>query len=275
MNGGIKMKNINLPDIQNSKPDIDSKVDKVGVREVLLPFKVKMKDGGIQHTVADISAYVTLLSKYRGINMSRILRVLNKYIDIAISSDYIDLVLKKLRELLQSPSSYLKVKFKYFLKRKAPISGSIGYVYYPVIFEGELLEDGTINHYLTVSVDYTSLCECSKEISEVGAHNQRSNAEVKILYQKENPIWIEDIVDIVDKNTSCPIYPVLKRIDEKYVTEYAYKHPRFVETMARKVAFDLEKESRVQGFVIVINHYESIHQHNAVAIVHGGKVFIP
>jgi len=207
--------------------------------------------------------------------MSRILRVLNKYIDVAISSDYIDLVLKKLCESLQSPSSYLRIKFKYFLKRKAPISNSIGYMYYPAIFEGELLEDGTIKHYLTVSVDYTSLCECSKEISEVGAHNQRSNAEIKILYQKENPIWIEDIIDIVDKHASCSIYPVLRRVDEKYVTEYAYKRPRFVETMARKVALDLENENRIQGFVVVINHYESIHQHNAVAIVHGGKVFIP
>jgi len=137
------------------------------------------------------------------------------------------------------------------------------------------LKRGYIRHFLSVEVPYTSLCECSREISDNGAHNQRSSALITVVYRKESQVWIEELIEVVERHASAPIFPVLKRPDEKYVTERSYNNPRFVETMARRIAFDLEKDKRILGFVIVINHYESIHQHNATAVVHGGRIYIP
>ena len=263
-----------MRDIQSEKPEIPKGVDKVGIRELYLPYKVWMKGGGTHNTVANISAYVTLTSHFKGINMSRIPEILHKRIDQAISSDYIDLVLRDLCKTLEAPSSYLKVRFSYFMKKKSPVKGVEGYVYYPCIFEGKL-EKGEFKHFLTVEVFYTSLCECSKEISDYGAHNQRSLAKITVMYNKDKQVWIEDLIDLVEKHASCSIYPILKREDEKWVTERAYERPRFVETMARRVAQDLEKDERVLGFVAVFNHFESIHQYNAVSVIHGGEVYLP
>ena len=263
-----------MKDVQSRQPDISKNVDKVGIRELLLPYTVSMKGGGIQHTIANVSAYVTLTSSFRGTHMSRIVQILHSYIDKSISSDFIDRVLQDLCNRLSAPSSYVKMRFPYLLKKKAPVSNTEGYMTYTCCFEGERV-DGAVKHLLTVEVPYMSLCECSKEISDYNAHNQRSTAKITVMYRKENTVWIEDLIELVEKHASSPVYSILKREDEKYVTEHSYKHPTFVETMARRLYKDLQNDSRVLGFVVVVNHCESIHQHDAVAVIHGGYVYIP
>jgi len=261
-----------LPDVQNGKDVRGKPIDKVGIRNFKAPFKVKQKDGTIQTTVGKFSMYGSLNEELKGTNMSRFAQTIMKAIDKDVSVEFLDEVLHVLRDRLKSDDSYVKIRFPYFIKKKAPVTDNYAYSTIDCILEGSLVGD-KMDIYLTCEIEYTSLCPCSLEMSltdkenEVGkgAHNQRSMCRAKV--HLKDFLWIEDLTDIVESAASCPIYNVLKREDEKYVTERAYSRGRFVEDAARDIALALDKRTEIDGYVIVNEHYESIHQYNAVAVI--------
>ncbi|MFA5759857.1 MAG: GTP cyclohydrolase FolE2 [Clostridia bacterium] len=262
-----------LPDIQNCTSSLNQKLDWVGVEGIQLPFKVRMKEGKIQDTIAIIDAYVSLNKDKVGINMSRIPIILHEKLKKnELDSFYLEEILHALKEKLNSEEALVRISFNYFVPKKSPISNNIGYYFAPSSFIGRIQNNNFIIHYLETNIQYTSLCECSKAISDNGAHNQRSVANIIVEYknnvEKINEIvWIEELIEYVEKCCSCPIYPILKRVDEKYITEQAYNNPKFVETVAREITTLLKKDNRVISYKIKVTHHESIHQHDAVAIV--------
>jgi len=266
-----------LPDVQNTTPDVFKPVDLVGVKGVVLPFKIKESNNGgeetLQKVICTISASVSLSSFKRGISMSRIVRVLNRYVNYEINKSLIKEILENLCKSLQSEKAKISIEFLYLRKKQAPKSMELGWVYYPIVLSGFYdSSDKDFSHWIKVGVNYTSLCECSKEISENGAHNQRSLAELFIFCDDKDDLPVVDsIIDVVEKNASCEVYSVLKRVDEKYVTEKAYKRPRFVETMSRNISQSLEQLG-FENFTIVVTHYESIHQHDAFSVIYRGKI---
>lgn len=260
-----------LPDIQNTKDTREKKIQKVGVREVRVPIKIKQNDKIIS-TVAECSIYTSLSPCLKGSNLSRYLEVLHDVIKDSVSTDIIRNMLIQLKDRLESEDSYVKFRFTYFLKKEAPVSKKMGYMDYDCIFEGSSSVENGDKIYLTVNVPYKSLCACSKEISNYGAHNQRSFASVKVEVDRNNIILIEDIISIVEQQASAPVYGILKRPDEKYVTEQAYDNPKFTEDMARDIAIQLDKlNDKVLDYAVVIEHQDSIHKHNCMSIINAGK----
>jgi GTP cyclohydrolase I len=258
-----------LPDIQASQSKIEKHIKKVGVRNITVPIFIKGKSGRKINTVADVSIYTSLTPQARGSHMSRYVEILNDVIQKEVSLDILTSLLSRLKKTLGSKDSYVKFAFTYFKKKKAPITRKVGYVPYPVIFEG--VQNRYKRLYLTVTVPYTSLCPCSKEISQYSAHNQKSTAIVKV--ELKSFVKIEDIIEVVEKIASCELYSVLKREDEKCVTERAYENPKFVEDVARELSAKLDTwlDKSISDYYVVIEHYESIHPHSACAVVTAGR----
>lgn len=260
-----------LPDIQNLKDTRGKFLAKVGIRQLKVPISLKRRsDKQVINTIADVSVYTSLNEEVKGVNMSRYAIVLHEAIKDHIGADIIETLLDKLSTVLESRDSYVKFRFPYFIEKEAPVSKMKGYLDYECTLEGTMI-NGEKRKYLTVDVNYTSLCPCSKEISQYGAHNQPSTASVKIELKKF--VWIEDVVDLVENLASCQIFSVLKRPDEAYVTEHAYENPKFVEDMARDTAVALDKwlDDSIEDYVVVINHFESIHNHVATCITDAGR----
>ncbi len=259
-----------LPDTQNEKDKRNKRISKVGIREVIVPIIIKGHKGREINTVADFSIYCSLTEKLKGISMSRLMEIIYKATTTKISTAIIKNILQQINKKLGSEDSYVKMRFNYFIKKNAPISKKEAFFHIPCTLEGRHM-NGKTHLYLTTEVFYTSCCPCSKAMCEHGAHNQRSSASVTVEMKKH--VSIEKILEIVESNISCEIYPVLKRPDEKYVTEKAYNHPMFVEDVARSLslAFDCLLDKEINDYVVVINHFESIHQHNAVAIINAGR----
>ncbi len=280
-----------LPDVQNSKDRRGKAIQKVGITGYRIPFQVKDKNNQVQHTVGMVSMYTSLSEKTKGVNMSRYSQVIEKALrHNVMSTEFIKEVIKILKEKLESTDSYVKVKFPYFILKKAPVTDNYSHFWVDCILEGRSFDASheALNIYLTVNVNYTSLCPCSKEMSQMktqgatqeyvsrsgfGAHNQRSNC--KLTIHLKDFVWIESLVDLIEECVSCPIYNTLKREDEKYVTERAYNNPRFVEDMAREIAIRMDTFKGTDGWIAAIEHYESIHQSDAVAVIRGGKHYIP
>ena len=268
--------NSDIPDIQNTTDGFPNKyIPKVGTRDATVPIKIIRKDGTVNQSSGKLSMYTDLTPETKGTNMSRY-RIL---IEEALSQekyyihDVIRYMLRECKERLKSNNAYTKIKFDYFLRRQAPVSKTESWMDYRGSMEGRLV-DGKERLYLTVSVMYASLCPCSKEISDYGAHNQRSVADVTVeLDESKGIMWIEDIVDIVERCASAPIINALKRVDEAYQTELMYENPVFVEDMVRKVAvlLDAELDNRIVDYNVVVNHYESIHTAVAVAVINAGR----
>lgn len=268
---------MSLPDIQNLTDTRDKFINKVGIRNLKLPINVvkrysrNTESYNLVNTIADISVYTSLNPAAKGANMSRYSIVMHEVIKDSITTNILDNTLDKLANTLESKNSYVKFKFPYFIEKEAPVSKIKSIMTYDCILSGEMI-DGTKKKYLTVTVPYTSLCPCSKEISEFGAHNQFSTATVTV--ELIHCLWIEDLIELVEKVASCPIWTTLKRPDEKYVTETAYNNPKFVEDMSRDISIELDKLvdiKVVSDYSIVINHNESIHNHIATAIISKGK----
>lgn len=271
MNKKMIKKEKQLADVQNFQDDRNKRINKVGIRQLIVPIKIYDKKGNVRNTVGDLSLYVSLKKELKGVSMSRFVEIVHEVLEEdVVSTDIIRHILMKLRTKLEAEDSYVKINFVYFMKKEAPVSKSQGYVHYNCSFEGRSI-NGKDKIFLRVEVPYTSLCPCSKEISKNGAHNQRSFADITV--ELNTTIKIEEIIKIVDKVASCEIYSILKRADEKYVTEKAYKSPRFVEDMARELAiqFDNILDKEIKDYVIVVNHQESIHTHEAVAIINAGR----
>ena len=249
-------------DVQNMKDNRDIAVDQVGVWGIRYPVTVKDRSKETQNTVADVDMTVQLLPEFKGTHMSRMIEILNQFRG-EITMANIPAILDEMKTRLESPQSMFTMKFPYFIEKQAPVSkiGSLFQV--EVLFSGfSDQKDGT-SFILGVRVPVTTLCPCSKEISDGGAHNQRSFVTVNLQFKEF--IWIEDVVGIIEDCASCAVFPLLKRNDEKYVTERAYSRPRFAEDVVRSVSQKYMKDENVSWFLVETLHLESIHTHNAYA----------
>lgn len=251
-----------LVDVQNSHDDRNISIDRVGVRKVKYPMHVRERDNGPQHTVGEFTLTVDLPKHFKGTHMSRFLEVLAEH-NHDVSSETMPEILSKLRERLLAETAQIGVRFTYFREKAAPVTGKVGMMGYDCGFEAT---GGAVNEFwLILCVPVTTLCPCSKEISEFGAHNQRGYVSVKV--KPRSMLWLEDVIEMIEGTGSAQLYPVLKRPDEKFVTEQAYKNPRFVEDMVREVALKFDQDDRVAAYEIEVENHESIHDHNAYAFL--------
>ena len=250
-----------MPDVQASDDRRHIAIDRVGVKDVTYPIRLRTPEGGEQTTVAKVNMYVSLPHYQKGTHMSRFLEVLNTYAESALTPDCFPKVARAICERLNASEAHFQAEFTYFIKKLAPITKSPGLMDYQVRFE--CVSNGTDDFIMSVAAPATSLCPCSKEISEYGAHNQRCRIEAKVRMTKR--IWIEEIVHYLEKAASTEVFAVLKRPDEKYVTEAAYDNPKFVEDIVRDLALLLDGDDRISWFTINSENFESIHNHNAFA----------
>jgi len=256
-----------IEDVQNTADTRHLAIDKVGIKAIRHPVVVKDKSGGEQHTVAVFNMYVHLPQHFKGTHMSRFVEILNMN-EHAISIESFETILREMVTRLEAESGHVEMTFPYFVNKAAPISGVKSLLDYEVTFIGEITQ-GKYDITVKVLVPVTSLCPCSKKISAYGAHNQRSHVTVTALIN--DFIWIEDIIDLVEKQASCELFGLLKRPDEKYVTERAYDNPKFVEDMVRDVAAQLNAEKRIVAYVVESENFESIHNHSAYALIEKDK----
>jgi GTP cyclohydrolase I len=258
---------VHIPDVQNSADTRRLAINKVGIKDIRHPVKVRDRSGGEQHTIAMFNMYVNLPHNFKGTHMSRFVEILNVP-GREISVDSFKGMLTEMTGRLEAESGHIEMTFTYFVDKVAPISGVRSLMDYEVTFIGEI-RDGRPAMNLRVVVPVTSLCPCSKKISRYGAHNQRSHVTVKV--RTRGFIWIEDIIDLVEKEASCELYGLLKRPDEKYVTERAYENPKFVEDMVRDIAAKLNRDERVAAYSVESENFESIHNHSAYAMIEHDK----
>ena len=256
-------------DIQSLPDDRNIPIDKVGIKELKYPIKVLDKTKGLQSTVARISMYVDLPHQQKGTHMSRFIEMLDMF-RRQVSLESLTNILKDLKLSLNAASSHIEISFPYFINKKAPVSGTTGLMDYDCTITGSSGADNQRDLVLKVAVPVTSVCPCSREISRYGAHNQRGEVLVSTRFKKL--IWIEDIVSIVEKSASCELFSVLKRDDEKYVTENAYDNPMFVEDTVREVAGALLDDDNITWFSVSAENFESIHNHSAYAYIERGKI---
>jgi len=250
-----------MADVQGSPDTRRISIDKVGIKDIRHPVRITDRSGGEQHTVATFGMYVELPHKFKGTHMSRFVQILNQH-EREISVRTFRHMIGEMAELLEAEKAHIEMRFPFFVNKKAPVSGVESLIDYDVTLIGEL-EKGRSTMYLKVMVPVTSLCPCSKEISAYGAHNQRSHVTVSV--ESNAFIWIEEIVDVVENEASSELYGLLKRVDEKHVTERAYDNPKFVEDMVRDIAARLNDDERVMGYTVEAENFESIHNHSAYA----------
>ncbi len=242
-------------------------IDRVGIKSIRHPVRVKDRSGDIQHTVAMFNMYVHLPHNFKGTHMSRFVEILNTN-EREISVENLETILREMTGRLEAESGHIEMTFPYFVNKTAPVSGVQSLMDYEVTFIGEI-KDGKSSITLKVLVPVTSLCPCSKKISEYGAHNQRSH--VTITARINAFLWVEDLISLVEEQASCQLYGLLKRTDEKFVTEYAYDNPKFVEDMVRDVAAQLNRDARIGSYTVECENFESIHNHSAYAVIQGEK----
>ena len=257
-----------IPDVQGSIDRRHIAIDKVGIKDIRHPIRIRDKSVGIQHTVAVFNMYVGLPHNFKGTHMSRFVEILNRD-ERELSVESFEPMLRAMVERLEARSGHLEMRFPYFIAKAAPVSGVRSLMDYDVSFIGNLAEDGRHEFTIRVVVPVTSLCPCSKEISLYGAHNQRSHVTVTALVNDH--LWIEEIVQLVESQASCEVYGLLKRPDEKLVTERAYDNPKFVEDMVRDVAALLNAETRIDAYTVESENFESIHNHSAYALIEQDK----
>lgn len=256
-----------IEDVQNTVDTRHLAIDKVGIKAIRHPIIVKDKSGGEQHTVAVFNMYVHLPQHFKGTHMSRFVEILNMN-EHAISIESFETILREMVTRLEAESGHVEMTFPYFVNKAAPVSGVKSLLDYEVTFIGAI-NQGKYDITVKVLVPVTSLCPCSKKISDYGAHNQRSHVTVTALIN--DFIWIEDIINLVEKQASCELYGLLKRPDEKFVTERAYDNPKFVEDMVRDVAAQLNAEKRIVAYTVESENFESIHNHSAYALIEKDK----
>jgi GTP cyclohydrolase I len=256
-----------IEDVQGSVDTRRIAINKVGIKDIRHPVRVKDRSQGEQHTVANFSMYVFLPHNFKGTHMSRFVQILNSH-EREISVESFKDMLSEMVVRLESERGHIEMSFPYFVNKKAPVSGVESLLDYEVTLIGEVL-DGKPVMYTKVVVPTTSLCPCSKSISDRGAHNQRSH--VTLTVRTCNFIWLEDLIEIVEKQASCELYGLLKRPDEKHVTERAYDNPKFVEDMVRDVAAVLNQDERICAYTVEAENFESIHNHSAYALIERDK----
>ena len=253
----------NIADVQGSPDNRRIPIEKVGIKGIRHPVRVRDREGSEQHTVATFNMYVNLPHDFKGTHMSRFVEILNDH-EYEITVESFKRILFEMAELLEAKSGHVEMSFPYFVNKSAPVSGVQSLIDYDVTFIGAV-QNGIPSMHVKVQVPVTSLCPCSKEISDYGAHNQRSHVTVNV--KTRGFIWIEELIDMVESEASSQLYGLLKRPDEKYVTEQAYDNPKFVEDMVRDVAQRLNEDDRVAAYVVESENFESIHNHSAYAMV--------
>ncbi|MDD3150316.1 MAG: GTP cyclohydrolase FolE2 [Candidatus Gastranaerophilales bacterium] len=260
------MNTLNLKDIQNQKDTRGIEIQKVGVKDVEIPLIIQRKNNTGQTVSAKARINVSLPKDYKGTHMSRFVEILSEWGQKNLLGVDIYGFLLEVANRLDANSAELRFKFKYFIDKKAPKSGYSCPMGYDCAFEGNLnKETNKYEFILEVNVPITTLCPCSKEISDYGAHNQRTFVKLKISYNAEQILWIEDLIELVENCGSSPVYPLLKREDEKYVTERAYENPKFIEDVLRDVISELRKFEQINWFELECEAFESIHNHSAWA----------
>ncbi|MBI4757009.1 MAG: GTP cyclohydrolase I FolE2 [Betaproteobacteria bacterium] len=257
-----------IPDVQNFADTRRLPINKVGIKSIRHPVRVMDRDGGIQHTVAVFNMYVGLPHNFKGTHMSRFVEILNAY-EREISVESFEAMLRDMVRRLEAETGHMEMSFPYFINKAAPVSGVTSLMDYEVTLVGEIAAEGRFVQTVTVVVPVTSLCPCSKKISERGAHNQRSHVTIKA--QVNDFVWIEELIQLVEKQASCELYGLLKRPDEKHVTERAYDNPKFVEDMVRDIAALLNADPRVDAYSVESENFESIHNHSAYALIERDK----
>ncbi len=255
-----------MADVQGSSDVRNVAIDKVGVKGVHYPITLRQACGGEQHTVALINLYVSLPKHKKGTHMSRFLEILNHH-HRAITPEQIIPILQEMKTKLDAKDAHIELTFPYFIEKSAPVTGAKGLMDYVCTFEGA--SNGIDDFIMGVRAPATSLCPCSKEISQYGAHNQR--CEITARVRTKGMLWIEDLVKIMEGAASAPVYAVLKRPDEKFVTEQAFDNPKFVEDIIRDLAVAMNKEDRITWYSIESENFESIHNHNAYAKIERDK----
>ena len=250
-------------DVQSRRDSRKINIKKVGVKGIQYPIIVQDRANGVQHVNAAINMYVNLPHQFKGTHMSRFIEILNEYRG-QINIRSFEKILLKMREKLNAKSAHMEIEFPYFIEKRAPVSGAKSLMDYRCWFTGE--NDGEKTDFLVgVSVPVTTVCPCSKEMSCIGAHNQRSIVRVQVRFRKF--FWIEDVISLVESSASGEVYSLLKRVDEKHVTETAHANPMFVEDVVRSVAVKLNRDSNFTWYSVEAENIESIHNHSAYAYV--------
>ncbi len=258
-----------MKDVQNLIDTRGVDIQKVGIKGLELPLVVQRKDAENITIYSTATVGVSLPAHYKGTHMSRFVEVLNEWREKNILGIDIKGCLEAVIQKLNAKSGYIKFEFKYFIDKKSPVTEISAPMCYDCLFEGVLdnygEEDEEYKFYLGIKVPVTTLCPCSKEISKYGAHNQRAIVSVKITYPQEEHIWLEDLISNVESCASSELYPLLKREDEKFITEHAYENPKFVEDVLRDVVLMLRKNEIIDSFEVECESLESIHNHSAWA----------
>ncbi len=255
-----------LHDMQKSRDNRRIPIDKVGVKDISYPIVVMDKNRKFQHTVARVNLYVDLPHHFKGTHMSRFIEILNQYRE-EIALDKMEEILMEMKKKLGASSAHLEIEFPYFIEKQAPVSGAKSLMEYSCSFSATLSEE--FDFVLGIKAPVTSLCPCSKELSRFGAHNQRSLISVRVRYREF--LWIEDLVELMEGCGSSPVWSLLKREDEKYVTEQAYENPMFVEDMVREATQRLSAMDTITWFSVEAENFESIHNHSAYAFIQRQK----
>ncbi len=256
-----------IEDVQSSADTRQIPINKVGIKDIRHPVRVRDRSAGEQHTIASFNMYVNLPHNFKGTHMSRFVEILNRH-EREISVESFREMLHEMAQKLEAASGHIEMSFPYFINKTAPVSGVQSLMDYDVTFIGEV-HDGVDEMTIKVQVPVTSLCPCSKKISDRGAHNQRSH--VTVTARIRDFVWIEELIELVEQEASCELYGLLKRPDEKMVTERAYDNPKFVEDMVRDVAARLNADERIAAYVVESENFESIHNHSAYALIERDK----
>ena len=256
-----------MRDIQ-SQPDFRQiPIDKVGIKNLRYPITVRDRRDGFQHTIAVINMYVDLPHNNKGTHMSRFVELLH-LLHPDVSLEKFSVILENMKKHLKAASAHLEMTFPYFIEKRAPVSTSPGLMDYTCSIRGSSDPDGRVDLVSEVVVPISSVCPCSMEISDNGAHNQRG--EVKLCTRFKKFIWMEDMIELIESSASCDVFSVLKRVDEISVTERAFANPKFVEDIVRDVAKNLNADDNISWFSVSAENFESIHNHSAYASITSG-----
>jgi len=255
-----------VEDVQAHADTRQLPINRVGIKDIRHPVRVKDRSAGEQHTIASFNMYVSLPHNFKGTHMSRFVEILHGEREISVES--FRAMLSTMTARLEADSGHIEMKFPFFVMKKAPISGVESLMDYQATLIGEN-HHGQVETWVQVEVPVTSLCPCSKKISDYGAHHQRSHVTIKARLRSH--IWIEALIEIAESEASCELYGILKRPDEKYVTERAYDNPKFVEDVVRDVATRLNRDERISAYVVESENFESIHNHSAYARIERDK----
>jgi GTP cyclohydrolase I len=255
-----------LEDVQGRADARRLPINRVGIKDIRHPVRVKDRSAGEQHTIATFNMYVSLPHNFKGTHMSRFVEILHGEREISVES--FGAMLEKMTSRLEADTGHIEMSFPFFVMKKAPVSGVESLMDYHASLVGER-SDGKTEMWVRVVVPVTSLCPCSKKISDYGAHNQRSHVTIKAKLRSH--LWIEEIIGIAESEASSELYGILKRPDEKYVTERAYDNPKFVEDMVRDVAARLNADDRIAAYTVESENFESIHNHSAYALIERDK----